>query len=93
MSILPELEVNGETAMVSLYYPRNEGQVKQVEIDLIDVRAADSIRVLYDFGRDGWSIQQASIFQRGPEDTGMDSDWQEVAFIKAWARKKEPECA
>jgi len=50
------------------------------------VRAADSILIEYDFDRDGYSIKQASTF-RG-DVPGFDQDWQEVAFIKAWARAK-----
>lgn len=67
---------------------RAEGQPNTIEIDLYDVRAADSIRIQYDFERDGYVILQASIFE--PEDDEMDEDWQEVAFIRAWAREVKP---
>jgi hypothetical protein len=58
-------------------------------LGLCDVRAADSIRLSYDFDRDGWKIEQASTFTWTDADTEMDPDWQEVAFVKAWAREKE----
>jgi len=69
-------------------YPRS-GAIQTVEIGLMDVRAADAIRITYDFERDGWSILQASRFEWSATDPVMDSDWQEVAFIKAWAREQE----
>lgn len=74
---------------IDIEYPRNEGNIQSLEIGLSDVRAADSIRVSYDFDRDGWKIEQASKFSwDNPEapDFG-DADWKEVAFIKAWARE------
>lgn len=80
------VEVGGDTLNVEFWYPRNEGSTKYVEIGLTDVRAADSIRIHYDFERDGYVIEQASKFEwKLNED--MDSDWQEVAFVQAWARE------
>ena len=76
---------------VNLWYPRsdNGNEVQEVEIELMDVRAADSIRVSYDFKRDGYVIKQASIFEWDADDEECESDWQEVAFVKAWAREVE----
>lgn len=78
------LDVRGDTATVGLWYPRTE-PVKAIEVDL--VRAADSIRVEYDFERDGWVIKQASRFEWEADDPDCDPDWQEVAFVGAWARE------
>ena len=76
------------TINIPLWYPRSS-EIKKFEIELMDVRAADSIQVEYDFDRDGWKISQASTFEWSGDDTvECDSDWQEVAFIKAWGRKK-----
>lgn len=61
---------------VELMYPRSEGNVKVVEVGLCDVRAADSIRIEYDFDRDGWSIKQASTFSWDGDDDVCDPDWQ-----------------
>jgi len=71
---------------VGLFYPRNT-DVKAIHVGLMDVRAADDIRVEYDFDRDGWVIKQASIFMWEAGDEVLDSDWQEVAFIQAWGRE------
>ena len=72
---------------VDLEYPRLEGNPEEIEVGLTDVRAADSIRILYDFERDGWVIKQGSKFTfKVGED--IDEDWQEVAFIGAWAREQ-----
>lgn len=77
------------TAHVTLFYPRVEGNTTHVEVSLCDVRAADSIRASYDFDRDGWKIEQASKFEWDANDTVCDRDWQEVAFVQAWAREVE----
>lgn len=76
----------GDTLSVDLYYPRSPGSPTAIEVDLICVRAADGLRISYDFDRDGWSIQQASRFEWEAGDTVCDPDWQEVSFVKAWAR-------
>ena len=78
----------GETFCLELHYPRGEGSIKTIEIGLMDVRGADSIRVSYDFERDGWKIEQVSVFEWEPGDTVCDPCWQEVAFIQAWALEK-----
>lgn len=72
---------------VELFYPRTS-PCDTIQIGLSDVRAADDIQVSYDFERDGWVIKQASIFEWDIDDDVQDADWQEVAFIKAWARDK-----
>jgi hypothetical protein len=79
-------------ASIELWYPRVAGNVTTIEVGLMDVRAADSIRISYDFDRDGYVIKQASRFSWTSEqvDAGdLDDDWQEVAFIRAWAREVE----
>lgn len=78
-----------DTKRVCLEYPRNEGNPKFVEVDLMDVRAADGLRISYDFERDGWKVEQASTFSWEADDEKCDPDWQEVAFVQAWARKKD----
>lgn len=75
---------------VDLWYPDVEGnEIKNVRIGLVDVRATDDIRLHFDKHRDGWVVEQASIFEWDGDDKVCDPDWQEVAFIKAWARKKQ----
>lgn len=79
-----QVSTKGQRLCVDLYYPRAESNVNSVEISLVDVRAADSIRISYDFGRDGWKIEQASVFEWEADDTECDPGWQEVSFIQAW---------
>ena len=79
---------NAKPILVDLEYPRSEDRPKHVVIGLVDVRAADDIRISYDFDRDGWKIEQASRF-RWEVGEEPDPDWQEVAFIQAWARRRE----
>lgn len=77
------------TLAVDLLYPRAEGHPRYVEVGIEEVRAADSIRISYDFNRDGYVIEQASTFEWDGDDPVCDPDWQEVAFIQAWGREKE----
>ena len=73
---------------VEMEYPRNKDSTKKrVRVGLLDVRAADDILIEYDFDRDGYVIKQASVFAWDIDDEVMDADWQEVAFIQAWARE------
>lgn len=55
----------------------------------MDLRAADDIRIEYDFGRDGWVIKQAQVFEWEIDDEICDPQWKEVAFIEAWASEKK----
>ncbi|MCK9556295.1 hypothetical protein M0R36_10890 [bacterium] len=73
---------------LDLWYPDVKGNTRAIVIGLMDVRAADDIRVSYDKERDGWKIEQASTFKWEADDPVCDPDWQEVAFIQAWAREK-----
>lgn len=85
----PEIETRGTVVHVTLMHPCiNDGRPNTVEVDQISVRAADSIRVTYDYDRNGWSILQASVFEWDADDTERDGDWQEVAFIEAWGRER-----
>ena len=77
--------IRDDTLCAELWYPRNT-PVKFIEVDLVDVRANDGLRLYFDFKRDGWVIQQASRWE-WEADEQIDYDWQEVAFIQGWARK------
>lgn len=75
---------------IDLWYPDTPGsEIKKFVIGLMDVRAADDIRISYDKDRDGWKIEQASIFEWIADDKICDPDWQEVVFIQAWGRAKK----
>jgi hypothetical protein len=81
-----ELARDGAELSTDFWYPRNPGHATHLVLGLVDVRAADSIRISYDFDRDGWLIEQAQKFEWGDEDDGScDPMWKEVAFVKAWA--------
>ena len=88
--MLENAQVNGDTLLIDLWYPLSDDfEVKQIQIGLMDIRAADDIRVSYDFDRNGWVIQQASVFEWEPDDTEADQGWTEVAFVKAWSQRKD----
>jgi len=80
--------VAGDTMCVELMYPGLSGRPEFVEVGLTHVRAADSIRISYDFGRDGWKVEQAQVFAWVE---GMDPgnyEWKEVGFFEAWASQR-----
>jgi hypothetical protein len=71
------------------WYPEiNEPASHYLEVGLMHVRAADNIRIHYDGDRDGWVIEQASVFAWDADDEIRDEGWIEVAFIPAWGSKK-----
>ena len=67
--------------VVDLWDPSNDGNTDVVEVGLCDVRGADSIRISYDFDRDGYSITQSDWDDEG-------ESWAEVAFVKSWGRSR-----
>jgi len=69
---------------VSFWYPRIDGHVNTIEVDLVDVRAADSIRVTFDFDRNGWLISQP-VFS---DDEEAEPEWQETAFLDALGKEQ-----
>lgn len=77
----------GDIIGIDLFYPGTADQCHTVQIGLCAVRAADDIRVTYDFERDGWAIlQEVGIEHDGyREATG---EWAEVAFVGAWSQTK-----
>lgn len=78
----------GDCIEVDVWYPRTENSpCREVRVGLMDVRAADDIRIHYDFDRDGWVIRQervveieggGAILSKDPE------EWVEAAFLPAW---------
>ncbi len=70
-----------------LWYPGIGGNPTHLQIGMMAVRATDGIRVSYDFGRDGWVIEQGGVWSWTEDDPEPhDEDWQEVAFVQSWAR-------
>lgn len=78
---------DGDVLVVDMIYPRSDGHPKAVEVGIECVRAADTVRIEYDFDRDGFSIKQAATrFDFENDDSVCDPDWREVAFVPAWGR-------
>lgn len=71
-----------EPIRVDLAYPRVDGNPSQIIVNLIDVRAANSIAISYDFARDGWSISSDMSDPDHPE--MPEAEPVEVAFVSAW---------
>ena len=86
----PNIKLRENVVYVELMYPKvgpMGERIDTVEVGLSDVRATDSVRVTFDYDRNGWSILQASVFEWEADDTEHNEDWQEVAFVPAWARE------
>lgn len=83
--------IQDRTIHVDLEYPRIETHPNAIEIDLMDVRASDGIRVEYDFSRDGWVIKQPkwTEIEVSPRTFVTHEDWIEVAFIQSWQLNPE----
>lgn len=86
----PHIHRQGDLVTVELSYPRQEGNADTVEVEIECVRAADSIRITYDFERDGYVILQAGVFEWEADDKEQDEEWREVAFVQAWASEGVP---
>ena len=84
--IIDDIKTYDNTLCIDLNYPRNN-PIKYFEVGLDDIRAADNIRISYDYDRDGYVIEQASKFKFRYDEV-VDPDWKEVAFIKSWASEK-----
>ena len=71
--------------MVEMWYQRP--RVNYVEVGLVDVRATDNIRIHYDFDRDGWVIEQATVSEWSSDEEfeKVGEGWTEVAFAGAYA--------
>ena len=82
--------IRNHTLHATIWYPHGHdpadddpSEPHAVEVSLMDVRAADDIRIVYDFERDGWVIMQATRVV-WDVDEEPDDGWQEVAFVRAW---------
>ena len=85
--------MHGDELSATIWYPRSKTEPGESEkpravlVGLCDVRAADDIRVSYDFERDGWKIEQAQRFCWETDDEECDPCWVEVSFVQAWAKE------
>ncbi len=84
-----------DTIYTEIWYPARKdgdeglGTVRHVEVDLVDVRASDGLRITYDFDRDGWVIQQPTKLCWSADDKSPDMCWKEVAFVQSWQLRAE----
>jgi hypothetical protein len=78
---------------VELWYPGVPGNPLGIEVDLVHVRAARSIRVCYDFRRDGFTItaQADTGDAEFDAETEGNTPWLEVAFVPAWHDDEAPQ--
>ena len=87
---IDRVEPKLDTLSVVLTYPpwteaeNKTGQVRYVTFDQEATRASGGIRVSFDYARNGYKIEQPTIFVWEMEDKVCDQGWREVAFIPAW---------
>lgn len=80
-----------DTKLVHIEYPRvanlpeEPPRAHAIQIQLVDVRAADDLRVSYDFDRDGWKVEQEHI-EACDGFFKSNGVWEEVAFVPAWGK-------
>lgn len=83
-----QLHRYGKMLSIELWYPGVGDNADIIELGLCHVRAADSIRIHYDFERNGYVIQQDAYANHDGWSESKE-DWQEVAFVGAWARETD----
>jgi len=80
-----DVAVWGDTAHIDLWYPKIEGRPKFIKVGLVDTRAADGVRLHYDFERDGFVVEQPKPHLVCKGDYYEDIDeWIEVGFFRSW---------
>lgn len=76
--------------LVELTYPEtNKDGVAYIEVDQESVRASDSVRLHYDYDRDGWVVEKPTKLCWNSSDKECDMGWREVAFIQSWLFREE----
>ena len=80
---------HSDTHIVFSYPKRPPSPPNYLHVGLSDTRAADDIRIHYDFERDGWAVEQAKYFTWPNKDGVEDEGWTEVAFCPAWQMEVE----
>ena len=79
-----EMVRSGDTIHVDLSYPQSDKMPKHIQIDLMDVRAADNIRISFSHERNGWVVESPSVWEWESDDRDCDPAWKETAFVPAW---------
>jgi len=82
-------DVSDGVAAFEFIYPRNNSSDKpqHLQVGLEETRAADAIRIRYDFERDGWVVEQ----QVWTDEDRTGEVWREAAFCQAWQFDTERE--
>lgn len=82
---------DGNLVNMDFYYPRTKDAVDTFEVGMTDVRATDSIRIKYDFPRDGWVIYQpkTTIIRVSEDILKEETEWIESAFCPSWNFEEE----
>ena len=78
--IISQARVYKDTCHINLWYPGIDDNPTFMQVGLDHCRAADNIRISYDFDRDGYKIEQSD-----------GDNWFEVFFAQAWKYEKEEE--
>jgi len=68
---------------IDIWYPNLEGERKEIQIDMISVRACGCLMISYDFTRDGWVIKMQPYTEHGIELEEVGGPV-EVAFLPAF---------
>jgi hypothetical protein len=76
--VISQARVYKDTCHIDLWYPGIDTNPTFLQVGLMHVRAADDIRISYDFDRDGYKIEQTD-----------GEKWIEVFFAQAWKYEKE----
>lgn len=81
--MLDQAAQGGDEIYLDLWYPEvEEDSIRYLVLGLMAVRAADNIRISYDFERNGWKIEQ-------PIKNGDVWGWKESAFLPAYQYEEE----
>jgi hypothetical protein len=78
------IEEDKNVLQTELKYPYNK-EIDTIQIGISDIRAADDVRVRYDFERDGWVMEQPRQYyipEEGFYELGV--EWIESAFCPSW---------
>ena len=65
--------------------------IREIIIDLDDVRSVNTIKLKYDFDRDGWVIEHLNPPDHRRDHNGVyeianENEWREVSFTPSWSR-------
>lgn len=89
---------SGDTIHVDLWYPTVGADCRAVEVHLMCVRAANSLRVRFDHDRNGYVLEMEDILAHESHPNACSQlntpSYSEVGFVAAWEKGEAicPEC-